>query len=111
MRLSLDTTLRSFWASGGGKGLACLIPFAIYFNFILMPIWVLIFLVTVLATRMLVLGQIIAILGIPIVAFFVFPDDPHLTLLILAALIFIRHAPRLKSVLDGTEPKLYYKLR
>ena len=29
---------------------------------------------------------------------------------VLAAIVFIRHAPRIKGVIDGTEPKLYYKI-
>ena len=57
-----------------------------------------------------VLGQIVATVVTPIVAYFLFPDQAPV-IYALAALVFLRHAPRLKNVIQGTEPKLYYKAR
>ena len=96
----------------------------------LVPVWIATFFVTVGATRLLVLGQIVGtvVTGVAAVLFFgFFRDDADLFLrvfrddaddavvaaasvVVLAAIVFIRHAPRIRGVLDGTEPKLYYKI-
>ena len=114
----------------GGKGIATSLPVLVYLEPWLVPVWVASFFVTVGATRLLVLGQIIGtvVTGIAAVLFFgFFRDDADVFLrffrddaddavvaaaavVVLAAIVFIRHAPRIKSVLDGTEPKLYYKI-
>ena len=94
----------------GGKGLATATPVLLWFAPPLLAVWVGAFLLTVAASRLMVLGQIVATVVAPIVGHFTFPDEaPFLDLL--AALVFIRHAPRLKNVFQGTEPKLYYKIR
>ncbi len=114
----------------GGKGIATGLPVLCYLEPWLVPVWVAGFFVTVGATRLLVLGQIIGtvVTGIAAVVFFgFFRDDADVLLrffrddaddavvaaaavVVLAAIVFIRHAPRLKGVIDGTEPKLYYKI-
>ena len=74
------------------------------------PIWVGVFLLTVAVTRLMVLGQILGTVIVAITAHFIYPEVAPV-IDALAALVFIRHAPRLKNVIRGTEPKLYYKIR
>ena len=94
----------------GGKGIATTAPTLLYFTPWLAPVWVAIFFATVFTTRLMVLGQIIATVVTPMVAYVLFPEKAPV-LYALGALVFIRHAPRLKSIIQGTEPKLYYKSR
>ena len=114
----------------GGKGIATSFPVLCYLEPWLVPVWVATFFVTVGATRLLVLGQIVGtvVTGIAAVLFFgffrddadvllrVFRDDADdaivaaAAVVVLAAIVFIRHAPRIKGVVEGTEPKLYYKI-
>jgi glycerol-3-phosphate acyltransferase PlsY len=68
------------------------------------------FLVTVALTRLMVLGQMAAMVAVPIVSFFAFPQAAIPSYFV-CALVLLRHAPRIKNVLDGTEPKMYYKIR
>ena len=93
----------------GGKGIATSLPVLAYLAPLLMPIWLVVFFVTVLSTRLLVLGQILGTVAVPIGAFLLFPDNA-IPVSILAALVFIRHAPRIRNILNRTEPKLYYKV-
>ncbi|MCH8282545.1 MAG: glycerol-3-phosphate acyltransferase, partial [Chloroflexi bacterium] len=43
-------------------------------------------------------------------AYFLFPQAA-IPSYFAAALVLVRHAPRIKNVLNGTEPKMYYKIR
>ena len=94
----------------GGKGIATAAPTLLYFAPGLAPVWLAVFFLTVALTRLLVLGQIAATVVTPVAAYMLFPDEAPV-IYALAFLIFIRHAPRLKNVIQGTEPKLYYKTR
>ena len=94
----------------GGKGIAISAAILLYFAPLLVAVWIGFFLLTVAATRLMVLGQILATVGTPIVAHLVFPDVAPVVD-VMAVLVFVRHAPRLKDVVQGTEPKLYYKVR
>jgi glycerol-3-phosphate acyltransferase PlsY len=94
----------------GGKGLACAAVLGFYFAPAIVGFWVLVFLATVLLTRLMVEGQMVAMALVPIIAYFAFPEAA-ITSFFATALVLIRHAPRIKNVLDGTEPKMYYKIR
>ena len=94
----------------GGKGIATSVPVVAFFAPWLIALWIGAFLLTVAATRLMVLGQILGTVVAAAVAQFAYPDVAPITYA-LAVLIFIRHAPRLKNVIQGTEPKLYYKIR
>ena len=94
----------------GGKGITPAAALLVYLDPILAGPWILAFLATVAITRILVLGQIVATIAVPIVASFAFPEIA-VAIYFLAALVFIRHAPRIKNVLTGTEPKMYYKIQ
>ena len=94
----------------GGKGIATSTPFLLYFAPLLVPVWVGAFFATMLTTRLMVLGQIMGTVVAAIVAHFISPEVTPFTDA-LAVLVFVRHAPRLKNVVQGTEPKLYYKAR
>ena len=94
----------------GGKGLACSAVLGFYFAPAIVGLWILAFLVTVGFTRLLVVGQMVATAALPIIAYFAFPEAA-ITSYFVAALVLIRHAPRIKNILDGTEPKMYYKIR
>ena len=94
----------------GGKGIAISAAILLYFAPLLVAAWIGFFLLTVAVSRLLVLGQILATVGTPIVAHLAFPEVAWVVD-VMAVLVFVRHAPRLKNVVQGTEPKLYYKMR
>ena len=94
----------------GGKGLACASVLGFYFAPALVGLWVLTFLVTVGFTRLMVVGQMAAMATMPIIAYFAFPQAAIPSYFV-TALVLIRHALRIRNVLDGTEPKMYYKIR
>lgn len=99
-----------FLKFSGGKGIAISCAILLYFAPLLPAVWIGFFLLTVAATRLMVLGQILATIGTPIVAHLVYPEVAWVVD-IMAVLVFVRHAPRLKNIVQGTEPKLYYKIR
>ena len=93
----------------GGKGIATSLPVLFYLAPLLVVLWIGVFFLTVAATRILVLGQILGTVAVPIVGYLLFPD-PIVPVSILALLVFIRHASRIRNIVKGTEPKLYYKV-
>jgi len=94
----------------GGKGLAAGAGFLLGINPILVLAWVTAFLIVVLISKYMVLGQMIASLIVPIVAYFI-DYSVFLITIPLCILVVIKHAPRMKKVIDGTEPKMYYKIK
>ena len=54
--------------------------------------------------------QMAATVAMPIIAYFAFPQAA-VPSYFATALVLIKHAPRIKNVMDGTEPKMYYKIR
>ena len=94
----------------GGRGLACAAVLGFYFTPAMVGLWVLMFLVTVAFTRLMVVGQMAAMVAMPVIAYFAFPQAA-VPSYFATALVLIKHAPRIKNVLDGTEPKMYYKIR
>lgn len=93
----------------GGKGLATSLPVLLYLEPILLGVWIGTFLLTVASTRLMVVGQITGTVAAAIVGVAVFGES-GIPVGILAAFVFIRHAPRLRNVFNGTEPKMYYKI-
>ncbi len=93
----------------GGKGIATSLPVLFHLSPLLVVVWVGGFFLAVAGTRLLVLGQILGTLAVPIAAAFFLPGLV-VPAGILALLVFVRHAPRLRNVFNGTEPKLYYKV-
>ena len=94
----------------GGRGLVCASVLGFYFAPAMVGLWVLMFLGTVALTRLMVVGQMVAMAAMPVIAYFVFPQAAVPTYFA-TALVLIKHAPRIRNVLDGTEPKMYYKIR
>ena len=93
----------------GGKGIATSLPVLLYLAPLLVVLWIGVFFLTVATTRLLVLGQILGTVAVPIVGYLLFPD-PIVPVSILALLVFVRHASRIRNIVKGTEPKLYYKV-
>ncbi len=94
----------------GGKGLATGLPIVLLTQPWLVVAWVVVFLAMVGITRFMVLGQILGTVAVPIAAYIWFPQV-WVFMAVLGTIIFIRHASRLKDVVQGKEPKMYYKLR
>ena len=94
----------------GGKGLATALPVLLYLEPVLVAVWVGTFLLTVAVTRLMVMGQIMGTTAAAIVGAAAFGDS-SIPVGILAAFIFVKHAPRLRNVFNGTEPKMYYKIK
>lgn len=93
----------------GGKGIATSLPVLFYLAPLLVVLWIGVFFLTVATTRLLVLGQILGTVAVPIVGYLLFPY-PIVPVSILALLVFVRHASRIRNIVKGTEPKLYYKV-
>lgn len=93
----------------GGKGLATSFPVLIYLAPLLLILWIVTFFASVAATRLLVVGQILGTVAVPIGCYILFPDVV-VPVSILALVVFIKHAPRIPAIVNGTEPKLYYKI-
>ena len=90
----------------GGKGIATALPVLFVFEPFLVAVWVATFLVTVAATRILVLGQILGTVVTPIVGYIWFArgadtwvnadwfgfTDATFEVAVLAIIVFVRHA-------------------
>lgn len=100
----------AFLKLGGGKGLATALPVLLYLEPTLVGVWLGTFFITVAITRLLVLGQILGTVAVPLVALAAF-DDRMIAVGLLAFPIFVRHAPRIKNIINGTEPKMFYKVK
>ncbi|MEE9247197.1 MAG: glycerol-3-phosphate acyltransferase [Dehalococcoidia bacterium] len=94
----------------GGKGLATAAPVLLYLEPVLCAVWIGVFLLTVLVSRLMVMGQISGTVAAPLLGL-VFFYDSVVPVGILSAIVFIRHAPRLKNIVKGTEPRMYYRIR
>ena len=94
----------------GGKGLATSVPILLYLEPTLFGVWIATFLITVAVTRLMVGGQIAGTVIAPIVGA-IFFHESIIPVVILAAIVFVKHAPRLKTILKGTEPRMYYRIR
>ena len=94
----------------GGKGLAIGFGFFLGLNPILDVVWIISFFVVTGISRYMVLGQMLASIGIMLYVIIV-SDKQALAVLLMGALVCIKHLPRMKNVLNGTEPKMYYKVR
>lgn len=94
----------------GGKGLATGVPVLLHIEPALVGVWIATFLVTVALTRLMVGGQIMGTAAAALVGLFVYPQTA-IPAGILAAIIFVKHAPRIRNIIDGSEPKMYYKIR
>ncbi|HNT29534.1 MAG TPA: glycerol-3-phosphate 1-O-acyltransferase PlsY [bacterium] len=94
----------------GGKGLATGAGFLALVHPGIVGVWIGAWIVVMLLTRIMVLGQIIATVVTPLITWLILPE--HLPVSFAISLpVFIKHAPRIKNILNGTEPKLYYKVR
>ena len=94
----------------GGKGLACAAVLGFYLAPGIVGVWCLGYLAGVAFTRILIVGQMVGTAILPVAAYFWFPDALAPSYFI-TALVLMRHAPRIRNVLNGTEPKMYYKIR
>ena len=93
----------------GGKGLATSFPVLLYLAPPLVILWIGMFLASVAATRLLVVGQILGTVAMPFACYILFPDAV-VPVSLLSLVVFIKHAPRIPAIVNGTEPKLYYKI-
>jgi glycerol-3-phosphate acyltransferase PlsY len=94
----------------GGKGLATGAGFFWGVNPVLDLVWIIGFLLVTAVSKYMVLGQMLA--SLILMGFAVISGQQYVwSILGIGALVCIRHWPRMKNVLDGTEPKMYYKVR
>lgn len=93
----------------GGKGIATALPVLFFIEPVLVMVWVCAWILTVITSRILVLGQILATVIVPFASYAFFPDEV-ISVTILGLIVFIKHTPRIPGLIKGTEPKLYYKI-
>jgi glycerol-3-phosphate acyltransferase PlsY len=94
----------------GGKGLATGAGFFLGFYPFFVLVWVVGFLFVVSVFKYMVLAQFMASLLVLIVAYFI-SFELFLIIFPMSALVLLKHGPRLRNVIDGSEPKMYYKIR
>jgi acyl phosphate:glycerol-3-phosphate acyltransferase len=94
----------------GGKGLAAGAGFLFGLSPILDVVWIVSFFLVTGISKYMVLGQMMA--SILIMIYAVITGEQYLwTVLAMGTLVVIKHAPRMQNILNGTEPKMYYKIR
>ncbi len=94
----------------GGKGLATAAGFLLLTNPLLVLFWFVGFAVTTAISKYMVLGQMVGTILLPIISAVLLPEYVRV-IVPASALIAIAHLPRMKGVLTGKEPKMYYKER
>jgi acyl phosphate:glycerol-3-phosphate acyltransferase len=94
----------------GGKGLATGAGFLLFLEPWLVIAWLIMWVLILIPWRLFVLGQIVATVLLPVVSWIWFPETVWITGFV-AIPVFVKHAPRIKNILDGTEPKMYFKVR
>ncbi len=94
----------------GGKGLASGAGFLAGISPTFVIVWIIIFLLVTLLTRYMVLGQMLASIGLIIFAF-AYENTFFWPVFTVGVLVVLKHFPRMKNVLEGTEPKMYYKAK
>jgi len=95
----------------GGKGLATGAGFFLMIAPSSILVWIAIFFVIVLIFRYMVLGQMVASVLLPVYSYFFLEIKLLPVFFLIGLFISIKHAPRMKDVLTGKEPKMYYKVR
>lgn len=99
-----------FLGFNSGKGLSTGAGALLFMHPWMLGAWGAVFFATVGVTRYLVLGQILATAALPLLALLTTPG--YLGAIgVPVALILTRHLPRLRDVLRGTEPRMYYRIR
>jgi glycerol-3-phosphate acyltransferase PlsY len=95
----------------GGKALSTLAGVLLMLNFSLLLIpWFVSMILPIVLTGNLFLGQFVATLALPVIAYFLAPQYFWICV-ILAIPIFIKQWPRVIPMLHGKEPKWYWKKR
>jgi len=93
----------------GGKGLATAMGFVLFLNPVLILVWGLIFTLITFISKYMVLGQLVASIFIPLITFYLFPEQ-FLIVLPFSILVILKHLPRLINIIHKIEPKMYYKI-
>lgn len=114
-----------FLKFSGGKGISCLMGSLLVLSpLYLFLSWGLICVITILATQRLYAGQVVSIIALPFLGYFLAPyltSHPEgalpiqyfylILMLVIAIPMFISHVPRIKTLIQGKEPKWYWKER
>ena len=103
-----------FWLRfKGGKGIAVTSGVMAAFDPLLIPVFILLFVVVVAITRYVSLGSLLISIVFPIWIAVRYPGDIHMLLigLIYAASAFYTHRANIKRLLHGTENKLGQKVK
>ncbi|RUT32935.1 glycerol-3-phosphate 1-O-acyltransferase PlsY [Arsenicitalea aurantiaca] len=90
----------------GGKGVATLIGVLFGLNWVLGLIFCATWLLVALVGRISSLSALVAAATTPIIAFFLEGPALALTIAVLAAILFYRHAPNIARLRAGTEPRI-----
>ncbi len=95
-----------------GRGIATSLGIALTVNWKIALVWIVIWFMGFVPTRIFSLGQVLAALLTPF-ALFILGFDKFYVYVALAACVpmFVAHIPKIPLILSGEEPKMYYKLR
>lgn len=98
-----------FWLKfKGGKGIAVTTGVMAAFDPMLIPVFLVLFLLAVVLTRYVSVGSLCLAVLFPVWIIFRYPDDAHMFILglIFMASAFFRHRANLKRLWNGTENKI-----
>jgi len=95
-----------------GRGIATSMGVSLLINWRLIIVWIAIWLIGALPTKIFSFGQILAALFTPLAVYVLGFDKFYVYLAtVLCIPMFVAHVPKIPLILSGKEPKMYYKTR
>ena len=101
-----------FMGFKGGRGLATAAGALIIYNPLLLLIWLVLWSVPFLLSKILVVGTLSATLLTPFAAYVLrFTQTEIIFTGVLSVIVLLRHISKVKKLIEGTEPKKYWNIR
>ncbi len=96
----------------GGRGLATAAGAMLVFNPLIVLIWVLIWIIPFLISKILVVGTLTATILMPVFTYLLgLKKIDVIFALVITVIVLLRHIDKIGKVIRGTEPQKYWKIR
>jgi len=102
----------------GGRGLATAAGALIIYSPPLLLMWVAIWIIPYMVSKILLVGTLAATILTPVGAFLLSSADTNIVAkeavifaAVVAVIVLVRHISKIRKLLEGTEPKKYWKIR
>ena len=96
----------------GGRGLATAAGALIVLNPFILLIWLVLWIGPYLLSKILVVGTLAATVLTPVVTYVLNFTQTEFTLtIVIAFIVMVKHISKIKKLIEGTEPKRYWKVR